>query len=38
MTVTRGELDQRSRDWLDARLAGALDLAGSTCPASPEIQ
>src|SRR6516164_10564876 len=27
MAVTRDQLDQRSRDWLDARLTGALDLA-----------
>jgi hypothetical protein len=27
MTVTRDQLDQRSRDRLDARFASALDLA-----------
>ena len=35
MAVTRDQLDQRSRDWLDARLTGALDLADGAADQQP---
>jgi hypothetical protein len=35
MTVTRDQLDERSRDRLDARLAGALDLSDGAADQQP---